>query len=271
MPKFSLEFLGSGTSVGVPVIACDCSVCTSSDPRNKRLRSSVWLKAFDDAQTLSTSVVIDTTPDFRTQMLRANVRRVDALIISHFHADHVVGIDDMRRFNSLQKTVIDCWCTVETEKSLRRSFGYVFSDEGIVRPGLPNLRVRNFSFGQPFQIGALELEPVRQDHHIIESAGFRITSRGSESLSYCLDVKRMPLESLERLRGTDTLILDMLREKPPHPTHMDLAEALATIAQVQPRRTYLGHIAHEVDHAELTNRLPSEIHLAYDGLIVSMK
>ena len=264
--KFSLEFLGSGTSVGVPVIGCDCAVCMSEDPRNKRLRSSALVKAYDDSGAVTTTVLIDTTPDFRIQMLRAKVRRIDAVIISHYHADHVVGIDDIRRYNGMQNAVIDCWCTAQTEESLRRSFGYVF---GELRPGLPCLKARTMIFGEPFEIGTLKFEPLRLDHHVMDTAGFRISSRGSAALAYCLDVKRVPAETIQALRGTDTLVLDMLREKI-HPTHMNLEEALAVVKQVEPRRTWFGHIAHEVDHALLETKLPPEIRIAYDGLVLEL-
>ncbi|HYF51000.1 MAG TPA: MBL fold metallo-hydrolase [Planctomycetota bacterium] len=264
--KFSLEFLGSGTSVGVPVIGCDCAVCTSNDTRNQRLRSSALVKAFDESGSVTTTVLIDTTPDFRMQMLRARVRRIDAVIISHFHADHVVGIDDIRRFNSIQNSVIDCWCTPKTEEALRRSFGYVFGD---LRPGLPCLKARSIVFGEPFEIGALKFEPLRLDHHVMDTAGFKISVRGSSALAYCLDVKRIPPDTISALRGTDTLILDMLREKI-HPTHMNLEEAMTVVKQIEPRRTWFGHIAHEVDHALLESKLPPEIRIAYDGLVIEM-
>ena len=140
--KFSLEILGSGTSVGVPVIGCACAVCTSTDPRNNRLRSSALVRGYDGGGQLETTVIIDTAPDFRQQMLRARVQKLDGVIITHYHADHVVGIDDVRRFNSIQKRVIDLWATPETLASLRRSFGYVFQESGDVRPGLPCLRAR---------------------------------------------------------------------------------------------------------------------------------
>jgi phosphoribosyl 1,2-cyclic phosphate phosphodiesterase len=267
--KLSLEFLGSGTSVGVPVIGCDCAVCRSADPRNKRLRSSALVRARDGAGRVLTTVAIDTTPDFRQQMLRANVRHLDALIISHYHADHVVGIDDIRRFNAMQNAVLDCWGSPATLKSLRHSFGYVFDHAGEVRIGFPCLTARPFEYGQSFEIGALRFEPLPQDHHVMQTAGFRISAGGGPAISYCLDVKRMPLETLAALAGSDILVLDMLREKL-HPTHMNLEEALAVVDRVRPRQTFFGHIAHEVDHAVLESKLPPDVRLAYDGLVLEV-
>jgi len=269
MPKLSLEFLGSGTSVGVPAIGCDCAVCASADPRNKRLRSSALVRGFTAAGRPATTVVIDTSADFRQQMLRSRVRALDAVLMTHHHADHVVGIDDVRRFNALQNTPLDCWATPETLASLRRSFEYVFVDDDSLRWGLPCLRPRPFAYGQPFEVGCLRIEPLEQDHTVIVSSGFRITCAGSPALAYCLDLKRFPPATIERLKGVHTLVLDMLREKP-HPTHLSLGEALEIVAEIKPKRTYFAHIAHEVDHAVLQARLPRGVWLAYDGLVVDL-
>jgi len=267
--KLSLEFLGSGTSVGVPAIGCECAVCQSTDSLNKRLRSSVLVRGYDDSGALKTTVVIDTSPDFRTQMLRAKVKHIDGVIISHYHADHVVGIDDVRRFNYMQNAVLDCWASAASHASLKQAFGYIFVENDSVRFGLPCLRPKQFTVGQPFEIGCLRFEPLELDHTIIINSGFRISCGNSATLSYCLDVKRIPEASYERLAGTDTLILDMLREKI-HPTHMNYDEAMAAIARIKPKRSYLAHIAHEVDHRTLEAKLPPEIRLAYDGLIISI-
>jgi phosphoribosyl 1,2-cyclic phosphate phosphodiesterase len=263
----SLEFLGTGTSVGVPMIGCDCAVCRSTDTRDKRLRSSAMLRGHAADGSLETSVLIDTTPDFRQQMLRSNIRRIDALVITHFHSDHVTGIDDIRRFNHIQKQVIDLWGTARTLASMRQSFGYIFSDE--LRYGWPSIRAREIVIGEPFEIGTLRFEPFELDHEVIINTGLKISQRGGPALSYCLDVKRLDSRAFEALAGTDTLVLDMLRE-PVHPTHMNLAEALAVIERVKPRRAYFGHIAHEISHQDLEARLPENVHLAYDGLTIEV-
>lgn len=267
--KLSLEFLGSGTSVGVPMIGCDCAVCKSTDPLNKRLRSSVLVRGYDNAGNVKTTVVIDTSPDFRTQMLRADVRHVDAVIITHFHADHVVGIDDIRRYNMIQNAVIDCWATPATQESLNRSFGYIFSNTENMRYGLPGLKPRTITIGEPFEIGCIRFEPMELDHQIIKNTGLRISVRGGDAISYCLDVKRIPPQSYKALQGTHTLVLDMLREKT-HLTHMNLHEAMEAIKIIQPKRTWFGHMSHEVDHRLFESSLPPEIRLAYDGLVIHM-
>lgn len=267
--KLSLEFLGSGTSVGVPAIGCDCAVCQSTESRNKRLRSSALVRAYDDSGAVTTTVVIDTSPDFRQQMLRSNVRHLDAVLFTHFHADHVVGIDDVRRFNYIQNAVLDCWADGRTYDKLKRSFEYIFTEDAVPRWGLPCLRPRLIA-AAPFQIGELKFEPIELDHHTMPTLGFRISSRGSAVLAYCLDVKRIPETSMAQLKGTQTLIIDMLREKI-HPTHMNLDEAIATSREIGATRTFLGHIAHEVDHPELEARLPESVRLAYDGLIVEIE
>lgn len=268
MAKLSLEFLGSGTSVGVPAIGCECRVCTSGDPLNKRLRSSVLLRG-THGET-ATTVVIDTSADFRQQMLRAKVRRVDAVVITHHHADHVVGIDDVRRFNTLQRTPIDCFATAATLTTLRRSFPYVFVEGEHVNWGLPALRPCPMTFGVPFDVGCLRIVPLELDHEVMVSSGFVITCDGSGSLAYCVDVKRIPQASMERLKGVHTLVLDMLREAPPHPTHLSLGEALEIVARIAPKRAYLAHIGHEIEHRTVEARLPPHVRLAYDGLIVEL-
>ena len=266
--RMSLEFLGTGTSVGVPMIGCDCPVCRSSDPRDKRLRSSALIRSHGADGAVDTTVLLDTTPDLRYQMLRANVRRVDAIVITHFHADHVMGIDDVRRFNIIQKQVIDVWGTPTTLNSMRKSFGYVFSDT--LRAGWPSLRAREITIGQTLEIGSMTFLPFDLDHEVIINTGLKIrhssVPNGPE-IAYCLDVKRIDEAGYQALKGTDTLILDMLRETN-HPTHMNFTEAMDAVNRVQPRRAYFGHIAHEIGHAAFEARLPEHVRLAYDGLVI---
>lgn len=267
--RLTLEFLGSGTSVGVPCVGCSCDVCTSTDPRNKRLRPSVLVRAYD-GEKLHTTVIIDTGPDFRTQMLRAKVQRLDAVIISHYHYDHVVGIDDVRRYNHLQNQILDCWGSAATLDRLRHSFSYVFCVGDELRPGLPNLRTKTIVPFEPFTIGALQFEPLEQDHAVMPSLGFRISAGNAPQIAYCLDVKQIPEKSFQRLAGVDTFVVDMLREKL-HPTHMNLSEAMDAVARVKPRRAYFSHIAHETDHALVEAKLPEHVRIAYDGLILETK
>lgn len=260
---FSFEFLGSGTSVGVPCIGCECAVCSSPDPRNRRLRCSALVRCGE------TAVVIDTGPDFREQMLRSKVKRADAFIVTHYHADHVVGIDDVRRFNMMQKEVLDCWADRATLDRIKTSFNWVFTET--LRMGLPNLRPREIVIGKPFEIGPLRFDSVALDHHVMDNVGLLISeaARPDPVFAYCIDCKRMPEETIARLRGVDTLVLDMLRESP-HPTHMNLDEARAVLERIKPRRAFFSHMAHEVDHGPFEAKLPPEIRLAYDGLVVQM-
>jgi len=256
---FSFEFLGTGTSMGVPYIGCTCAVCTSADVRNQRLRCAGLVRCGE------TTVVIDTGPDFRQQMLRAHVQNVDAFVITHPHSDHIVGLDDVRRFNQIQQRVIDCWADAATLKRLRHCFDWVFAD--IMRPGFPNLRPRQVELGQPFDVGCLVFEPLDLDHHVLRTMGVLITEKGccAPALAYCIDVKRMSDATVARLHGVEVLVLDMLRESP-HPTHLCLDEALALVQRIGPQKTYFSHMAHEVEHATTEAKLPGEIRLAYDGL-----
>lgn len=263
---FSLEFLGTGTSVGVPRVGCSCAVCRSADPRNKRLRCAALIRCGE------TAVVIDTGPDFRAQMLRAAVERVDAFIITHYHADHVVGIDDVRGFNFMQRAALDCWADAPTLARIRVCFDWVFRES--FQPGLPSLCPREIRLGQAFTIGPLTFTPLALDHQVMANVGLLISTGSSGSggaprppaLAYCVDCKRMPEETVAALRGVEVLVLDMLREKQ-HPTHLNLEEALALIERIGPRRTWFAHMDHEVEHLALEAKLPGHIRLAYDGLV----
>ena len=245
----------------MPYIGCECAVCTSDDPHNKRLRPSVLVRGGEK------TVVIDTGPDFRTQMLRAKVMRMDAVIITHFHADHFTGIDDVRRFNLISRDVIDCWSREQTHENLKKGFGYIFSE--VMRPGLPNLRPRIVEPGGGFSVGSIRFDALLLDHGRTESLGFRISNADGKGpvIAYCLDCKRVPEETVRAIEGVDILVLDMLRERE-HPTHLSLEEALAVVERVKPGQTWFGHMAHEVDHATMEAKLPPNVHLAYDGLVL---
>ncbi len=253
MPETPLKItvLGSGTSVGVPTIGCDCKVCTSSDPRDNRLRPSI-LVSFDGR-----NILIDTTPDFRTQALRAGLRRLDAVIFTHAHADHIMGLDDVRPFNFRQKEPIPIFGAAGTLDSIRRSFPYVF-DGAQRNTNIPQLDAR--AIEGAFEIHGLTFVPVPVMHGSQKILGFRFGEA-----AYLTDHSDIPDASMDLLRGLDVLFLDALRYKP-HPTHSTVEQSIRTVEQLQPRRTYLTHICHDLGHERAESLLPPHIRLAYDGL-----
>jgi phosphoribosyl 1,2-cyclic phosphate phosphodiesterase len=252
----TVTFLGTGTSQGVPFIGCDCAVCTSPDPHDKRLRCAIWI------QTADTSIVIDAGPDFRYQMLRANVRKLDAIVFTHGHKDHIAGLDDVRAYNFHQQRPMDIWATEETEISLRREFSYVF--ENAAYPGIPQLNMHRITPGVPFHIGDLEIIPIRVLHYNLEVLGFR-----TGPFTYITDANYIAPEELDKVRGSDTIVLNALRHQE-HVSHFTLAEAINVAAEAGARRTYFTHISHQLGlHLEIDSHLPSGMHLAYDGLQLS--
>ena len=247
----TLTFLGSGTSTGVPIITCQCSVCTSSDPHDKRLRPSILLE-YDGR-----AVVIDTTPDFRTQALREHMTRLDAVVYTHGHADHIMGLDDTRVFYFRQQVPIPIYADAQCMRTLRNTFAYIF-DGNYAYGGVGKLDPRLID--GPFDLWGLTFIPVPVLHGRLPIYGYRV-----RDAAYVTDVSEIPETTYRLLQGLETLIIDGLRPKP-HPTHLSLEQALAVVERVKPRRAFFTHIAHDLGHEATNATLPSHVQLAYDGL-----
>jgi phosphoribosyl 1,2-cyclic phosphate phosphodiesterase len=249
--SFRVTMLGSGTSTGVPVIGCTCTVCTSTEPRNRRWRTGLKLEM--DAGV----VLVDTPTDLREQALRFGLPRVDAILFTHSHADHIFGLDDVRIFNFRQRAPIPCYASAETLRALRRTFAYVFEagQEGGGKPQLELIEVR-----EPFRLLGHEIVPVPVWHGAMEVFGFRIGG-----FAYVTDCNRIPEESFALLAGVEVLILDALRYRP-HSTHFSVQEAVEVALRLDVTRTVLTHLAHEIDYAAPAFPLPPGIEFGYDGL-----
>jgi phosphoribosyl 1,2-cyclic phosphate phosphodiesterase len=252
----TLLFLGSGTSHGVPMIGCPCAVCASADPRDQRMRPSVYLTLPGGAR-----VLVDTSPDLRTQALRHGLSRVDAVLFTHSHADHVMGLDEMRRFNHLQRSRIPCYADPATVADIRRTFSYIFDRATPAGGGLPEIDL--FPLQGAFCLGGVEVTPVPLLHGRRLVYGYRIGT-----LAYLTDVSAIPEASWPLLDGTEVLVLDALRHRP-HPTHFNVAQALEVVDRLRPRETWFTHICHDLAHDATSAGLPAGVHLAYDGLSVA--
>ena len=251
-----IEFLGTGTSQGVPVVACDCPVCLSKNEKDKRLRTAALIEV--DGLNL----VIDAGPDFRQQMLRIGLRKLDAIFLTHEHTDHLFGLDDIRAFNWTQGHSMDIYAEARVQESIRRVFNYVFTKEKY--PGIPQMNLHLIE-NKPFFAGPVEVIPIRGYHHLLPVFGFRIGK-----LAYLTDMKTIEDAEKEKLRGLDVLVVNALRiEK--HISHFNLEEALRLIDEVKPGRAYLTHISHLMGfHDDIRQKLPENVFMAYDGLRVDI-
>ncbi|GAB4161284.1 MAG: MBL fold metallo-hydrolase [Planctomycetaceae bacterium] len=255
MTKRELTLLGTGTSVGVPMIGCDCDTCTSTNPRNHRTRTGVFVPAPEG------NFLIDTSPELRVQLLRENVNLVHAALFTHSHADHIFGLDDLRIFGHYLDGPVTLYCEESVEQQLRKSFGYAF------RPPKPNahhfsipkLRFERVTL-EPFDVLGLQVVPIRLMHGELPILGYRIGN-----VAFCTDVSHIPDQSWPMLEGIDVLVIDAVRDRP-HPTHFNVSQALEVVDRLKPRQTYFTHISHWLEYESTNARLPENVELAYDGL-----
>lgn len=251
-PEITVTFLGTGTSSGVPMVACPCEVCGSADEHDKRLRSSIMV------QSRTTTLVVDTTPDFRTQMLRENVRSLDAVIFTHPHKDHIAGLDDVKAFNYFQSQPMAVYANLLTQKALKREFYYIFEENKY--PGVPDIKLHTIDT-EPFEVGDITVTPVLVYHLQMPVLGFRFGR-----FTYITDANRIDPSERQKILGSDTLVLNALRKKP-HISHFNLDGAVDMVREMEIPHGFFTHISHQLGlHKQINAELPLGIQLAWDGL-----
>ena len=259
----TITFLGTGTSQGVPVIACPCEVCHSSDSHDKRLRTSALI-----TDSEGNNILIDIGPDFRTQMLTHDVRHLEAILITHAHRDHVGGIDDIRPLNWIQHRNMEVYANRPALDSLQHDYRYIF--EPHIYPGLPEVTLHDVSDCKPFAVGAMRITPIRGMHKDLPVLGYRLDEESGRSMAYITDMNHIEPEDMDKLTFLDIMVINSLRHKE-HFSHFCLPESLAVIAECRPRQAYLTHMSHEMGlHAVVDPTLPANVHLAYDNLVVKV-
>ncbi len=251
-----VTFLGTGTSQGIPIIACDCEVCRSADEKDHRLRSSVMIE--DEG----TTIVIDTGPDFRYQMLREGVKKLDAVVFTHAHRDHTAGLDDIRAFNYIQKKDMDIYVDQNTLDTLKSQFDYIFAPSPY--PGIPKINIHMIE-DRPFRVQNMELTPIEVKHYKLPVLGFRI-----KGFTYITDANYISEQEMEKIYGSEVLVLNALR-KSTHISHFNLEEAIDLVNRVKPRQAYFTHISHQLGkHRDISPELPENVFLAYDRLQIEL-
>ncbi len=262
-----VTLLGTGTSTGVPAIGCGCAVCRSTDPRDRRTRPSILIE-LDEGGARSPfaaavrNILVDTSTDLRAQALAHDIRRVDAILFTHSHADHVLGLDEVRRYNALARGPIACYGDTRTLAALRQMFAYIFSPTPAAGGGVPRLSL--FDLAGVFTLGGVEIVPVPLMHGPWPVLGFRVGP-----FAYLTDCNQIPADSWPLLAGVRTLVIDALRDRP-HSTHFSVKQALEVVARLGPERAYFTHICHDLPHAATCARLPTGVELAYDGLVLDI-
>ena len=254
--QLTITFLGTGTSTGIPMIACSCAVCTSSDPHDKRLRSSILV------QSANTVLVVDTTPDFRYQMLRTHTKHLDAVVFTHPHKDHLAGLDDIRAFNFISKKPMNIYANALTEEAVRRDFYYAFAEKKY--SGVPQLNMITIDESS-FLIGDIPVQPIQVMHHKMQVFGFRFGD-----FTYITDANRIEDAEKEKIKGSKILVLNALR-KDNHLAHFTLSEAVAMANELEVPEVYFTHISHQLGkHKDINSELPPHIRLAFDGLKICL-
>jgi len=246
-----ITFLGTGTSHGVPIVGCNCKTCTSNDPKNKRFRSSIYIKNSDK------NILIDTTPDLRLQLLNNDITDIDIVLFTHAHADHIMGFDDLRAINRLNKADIPCYGNKETLDALKRKFTYIFKDHHC-KFAVPSVKL--IEIEGVLEFNNLKITPLPVEHNNDTVLGYKVNN-----MAYITDCSCIPEESFKLIEDVDLLILDALRYKS-HPKHFNIEEAVEVIEDLGVKKAYLTHISHEIEHNEVNDKLPEGIQLAYDGL-----
>lgn len=254
--SMKLTFLGTGTSHGVPMIGCGCPVCNSNNPKNNRTRSSAVIEA------AGINILIDTTPELRIQTLREKISVVNAVLFTHSHADHLFGLDDIRRFNEISGLSMPCYADANTFETMRRAFDYIFKGTNYVGGSIPS--IIPFEIDGPFDVFGVCVTPIPIFHGRLKILGYRIGD-----LAYITDCSKIPDKSIDLLQNLDTLVLGVIRHEP-HPTHFTVNQGIEIVEQLRPRRTFFTHIAHQLEHEATNRNLPPNVSLAYDGLQLSI-
>ena len=251
-----ITFLGTGTSIGVPVIGCDCDVCQSDDPKNQRTRSSIFVK------TDEIEFIVDTGPDFRMQCLREKIRHLDAVLFTHEHTDHMMGFDDLRRFTVMEEERIDIYAKQSCMRRLKASFDYVFDGKNHYRG---YLKTEPHLIDGSFKIGDVEIDPLPVEHGKVDTIGFQFTTKSGSRVAYVPDAKVMPEATRALIRGADIFIIDALQPGF-HRTHLSISEAIELAADIGAKETWFTHFSCRIDYEKIEPTLPSGVHLAWDGL-----